>query len=260
MADLVEAGRRRRGSRPGSGLPRLMAAGIVLILMTLGSTRASAQQFNSDNWWVLPHTTGMGVISAGQYFSSVYLGYGFLPGWEVDAAATLYEAKDSNSTAHYSTTFFVKRLIVQDAALTQGVAIMGGLGQGPGYLESGLLLRDFKNYWLAVPVTLSLLGNALSWDLMPGGTWNIDYEQDGGNATAFTYSSRLAIYRIIPQSAIVMEVFGAAGQAEAPAQYRAGVRWESEHVVAALTYGRQFNGGDGSGIELGFMFLTPPFD
>lgn len=223
------------------------------------ATRATAQQFNSDNWWVLPERTTMGVTSLGQHYSSMYLGYGFMPGWEVDVAATLYPADDLGSTAHYSTTAFVKRLLYENESSTGGAAVMAGIGQGPGYYDSGVLLQDFESYWLAVPVTFPLFDNQLSWDVMPGGSWSTDFDQQGSYAGAFTYSSRMALYGVIPESSIVAEVFGAEGEAYAAPQYKAGVRWESEYLVLALTYGDGLNGNDGAGLELGLMFLTPPF-
>ena len=231
----------------------------VFVLLALSWSGAAAQQFNSDNWWVLPHTTGMGIVSLGQQYSSCYLGYGFLPGWEADVAATLYSADEAQKNAHYSTTIYVKRLILQNKAMTSGAAVMAGIGQGPAYYDANELVQDFKNYWACIPVTIPLFDNMLSWDLMPGGTWNTDYGPEEKRASAFTYSSRLAIYKIIPQSAIVGEVFGAEGDAGAPAQYKAGVRWESKYAVIALTYGDGLEGNEGAGVELGFMFLTVPY-
>jgi len=232
----------------------------VLMLLAFSWSGAAAQQFNSDNWWVLPHTTGMGIANLGEHYSSMYLGYGFLRGWEADIAAFIYRKEDNaNTAAHYSTTVYIKRLIVQNEAMTSGAAVMAGVGQGPGYIDSNVLVEDFRNYWVCVPVTFPFFDNTLSWDLMPGGTWNTDYGPEEVHASAFTYSSRLAIYKVVPHSAIVMEVFGAEGKAEAAAQYRAGVRWESKYAVIALTYGDGLEDNRGGGVELGFMFLTPPF-
>lgn len=245
------------GAAFGSRTCWLLAA--VLVVLGLCSSQARAQQFNADNWWVLPYTTGMGVATLGEHYSTMYLGYGFLDGWELDIGIFLYEADEGNTTAHYSTTVYLKRLIVQDEALTKGAAVMAGIGQAPGYQESGQLIGEFKSYWVSVPVTLSFFDNTLSWDLMPGGTWNTNYGSQEEHAAAFTWSSRLAIYKVVPQSAIVLEVFGAEGEAEAAVQYKAGVRWESKYVVAALTYGDGLEGNEGGGLELGFMFLTPPF-
>jgi len=241
------------------GLRPALIGSFSLVLLAFSWSGAAAQQFNSDNWWVLPHTTGMGLVSLGEQYTTGYLGYGFLPGWELDVAATLYPADEGSKNAHYSTTTYVKRLIVENEALTNGASVMAGVGQGPGYYDSGVLVQDLKSYWACVPVTISLFDNLLSWDLMPGGTWNTSYGPAQEHASAFTYSSRLAIYKIIPRSAIVGEVFGAEGDADSPAQYKAGVRWESKYAVIALTYGDGLEGNQGAGLELGFIFLTVPY-
>jgi len=240
-----------------SAIFRLLRNSALLVAVFAGS--AGAQQFNSDNWWVLPHATGMGLISVGEHYSTMYLGFGFLPGWEADFAFTIYEEGDELTAAHYSTTAYVKRLLVQNEAQTGGAAVMAGVGQGPGFIESGVKTLDFRNYWVSVPVTFPFFDNKLSWDLMPGGTWNREYGAEEKSAAGFTYSSRMAVYGVVPRSAIVFEVFGAEGDAEAPAQYKAGVRWESEFVIAALTYGDGLEGNAGGGIELGFIFLTLPY-
>ena len=238
---------------------RCLCIGSLPLLLVLLPAAAKAQQFNSDNWWVLPDATGMGILSLGQEYSTMYLGYGFLPGWELDAAATIYENDADNSTAGYSTTVYVKRLLFQDEAQTKGAAVMLGVGQGPGYLDAGVLTQDFRNYWVTVPVTVPLFDNKLSWDLMPGGTWNKEYGAESTSAAGFTYSTRMNLYGIIPHSAIVAEVFGAEGDASAPAQYKAGVRWESKFVIVALTYGDGLEGNGGGGIELGLMVFTLPY-
>lgn len=94
---------------------------------------------------------------------------------------------------------------------------------------------------------------------MPGATYNQEYGTQKETAWGFLYSSRLAIYKIVPQSAIVAEVFGTEGDAYSKPQYKAGVRWESKYVIAALTYGGAVDGSQGGGIEFGVMVLTPPF-
>lgn len=243
------------GARPG--IRHLLP--MAVLYLAFFATDARAQQFNSDNWRVLPNATGMGMLSVGEHYSVMYLGYGFSPGWEADVGYSIFKEEEENTAAHYATTAYVKRLIFQDEALTRGAAVMAGIGKGPGFIESGVKIQDFRNYWVSVPVTIPFFDDKLSWDLMPGVTWNTEYGLEEESAVGFTYSTRLAIYRIVPQSAIVFEVFGAEGDAEAPAQYKAGVRWESEFVVAALTYGDGLEGNDGGGFELGFIFLTMPY-
>ena len=73
-------------------------------------------------------------------------------------------------------------------------------------------------------------------DILPGAVLNIDDGEEGDTAWGLSYSSRVAIYKVIPQSAIVGEVFGVAGEAYAKPTYRLGVRWESRKWIVAATY------------------------
>ncbi len=235
--------------------------GALALMVFIGvSAPAYCQQFNTDNWLLLPHGTGMGVATVGQEYSTMYLGYGFAPKWEVDISATLYDDDPSTGTAaRYSTSGFVKRLLYENEEQTGGVSVMAGIGQAPYYYQAGIRVEDFANYWAVVPVTFPFLDNAISWDIMPGVTYNKEYGATEETAWGYSYSTRLAIYKIIPQSAIVAEVFGAVGEADQQAQYKAGVRWESKYVVIALTYGDGLEGNDGAGVELGFLIFTPSY-
>jgi hypothetical protein len=245
--------------RRKTGCCQLLTA-LIFLLLTGISSSAYSQQFNSDNWWVVPHGVGTGVATIGEKYSTMYLGYGFAPGWEVDIAPTIYEEDPvSGAAARYSTTAYVKGLIWENQEQTSGASVMAGIGQSPGYYQSGTKTNDFKSYWAALPITLPFLDNTISWDIMPGVLYNREYGINEESAWGFSYSTRIAIYKIIPQSAIVAEVFGATGDAEAEAQYKAGVRWESKYVIAALTYGDGLEGNEGGGIELGFIILTVPW-
>ena len=93
---------------------------------------------------------------------------------------------------------------------------------------------------------------------MPGFTANFDKDQQDNTAWNMAYSSRVAVYKVIPQSAIVGEVFGTTGEEYTDPQYRIGVRWESPRVIVAATYGRGFDGTGGPRFELGFMVFTDP--
>jgi hypothetical protein len=67
----------------------------------------------------------------------------------------------------------------------------------------------------------------ISWDLNPG----VIVDQQGGLNNdiwewSFTYSTRVAIYRLIPKTASVGEVYGTVGQIESSPEYNVGLRWE----------------------------------
>jgi hypothetical protein len=50
-------------------------------------------------------------------------------------------------------------------------------------------------------------------------------------AWGFTWSARLAVYKIVPRCAIVGEAFGTAGEAYSYPQYNFGLRWESPKLA-----------------------------
>lgn len=254
---------RRVNGKIGRGFKtarRWLLLAAMLTLLTGALNPVYGQQFNSDNWWLLPYGVGMGVATVGEHYSTMYLAFGFWPKWEVDISTTLLEKEDETTANHYATSAFVKRLLYENETQTGGLAVMAGIGSTPGYLQAGGgVTSDFKSYWAYIPWTVPLFDNTLSWDIMPGATYNLEYGPEKDAAWGFLYSSRIAIYKVIPQSAIVAEVFGTEGDAYSKPQYKAGVRWEGKYVVAALTYGAALDGSQGSGIELGVMVLTPPF-
>jgi len=236
---------------------------VLLLFLTVGAALpVRAQQFNTDNYWTAPEGTETSTLTIGEEYSFLMFTAALFPQWEFNLGATLF--KDSphlNSSGHYSITAYAKYMAYENAAKTGGIGIMGGTGVVPGYFQQGTVIPDAKSYWVSVPVTVPLFDNTLFWDIMPGMTFNkLDDENiSTGYESGFTYSSRLAIYKVIPQTAIVGEVFGTEGQAYSDPQYRVGVRWESQHVIAAFTYGDSFDTGLGAGFEFGVMILSPEF-
>ena len=114
----------------------LLAAAVLLLAGAVNPVYG--QQFNSDNWWVLPHGVGSGVATVGQHYSAMYLGWGFWPKWEVDISTTLFEKEDGDETNHFSTSAYVKRLLYENETQTGGLALMAGIGSTPGYMQSGV--------------------------------------------------------------------------------------------------------------------------
>ena len=100
----------------------------MLTLLTGALNPVYGQQFNSDNWWILPYGTGMGVATVGQHVSTMVLGYGFWPKWEVDLSAAFLEKEDEDTANHYVTSAFVKRLLYENETETGGLAVMAGSG------------------------------------------------------------------------------------------------------------------------------------
>jgi hypothetical protein len=60
---------------------------------------------------------------------------------------------------------------------------------------------------------------------MPGALVDLDYGNNKETAWGFTYSTRIAVYKVIPQTAIVAEVYGTEGKAYSKPECKVGLRW-----------------------------------
>jgi len=228
---------------------------LALVFATWGS--AGAQQFNGDNQWVAPHGVGTFVLTVGQEYSTIMAVAALLPETEFNLGVTHFVEKPLDPTeGHYSGIFYVKRRLSENEAGTGGWAVMGGTGVYPGYLSEGEVTDTFQSWWANAVYTIPFRDGAVIWDLLPGFLVNLDKDQTGQNAWGMTYSSRLAVYKVIPQSAIVGEIYGTTGEAYAEPTYRVGVRWESPRVVVAATYGNSFSGGSSPRFEIGVLVFT----
>jgi hypothetical protein len=230
-----------------------------LTLLTGG--QAFGQQFNSDNYLSKPHGVATIILTTGERNTMWMTTFSLIPNWEFTAAAYLYDKDDDRTTEDgYSTSYYAKWMLYENAARTGGIAVKAGTGMDPGYISSYGLEDAFQTYWMNAPLTLPLFDNKVSWDVMPGASVTRNYGADETTAAAFTYSTRLAWYPTDPELAIVGEVFGSEGKTEAIPEYKVGLRWEPNlNVVLALTYGAEFDGPNGAGFEFGVMLFTPPF-
>jgi hypothetical protein len=235
----------------------LAAACLGMLFLVVPS--AAAQQFNGDNQWTAPHGVGTFVLTVGQEWSMLMAVAALRPDWEFNVGVTRYSEDGGNpDDDHYSGTFYLKRRFWENEAGNGGAAIMFGTGYSPSYLSAGEVIDTFETWWATGVYTVPFLDGAVTWDLLPGFILNLDKDRSGENTLNFSYGSRAAIYRIIPSSAIVAEVFGTAGEQYSPPQYRVGVRWESSRLVIAATYGRQFDGEGGPRLEIGALVFTNP--
>ncbi len=240
---------------------RLRLRGLLLgcLALLFTSTHAHAQQFNADNQWTAPHGVGTVVGTVGEEYSTAVLVAALFPDWEFNVGVTSYYGDlESQTDTHNTGTFYVKKRIFENEQQTGGLAFMGGTGVDPSHLEAGVVTDTFKSWWGNLVYTIPFRDGQVTWDLLPGVLVNMDQDNRDDTAWGFTYSSRLAIYDIIPQSAIVAEVFGTAGEAKSDPRYRFGVRWESKKFVIAATYSDAFDGSGGAGFEIGFIYFTEP--
>ncbi|HTS44833.1 MAG TPA: hypothetical protein VMH01_10580 [Puia sp.] len=236
---------------------------VSLVSLFLFSTnRSYAQQFNSDSWLSKAHGTITIIPTYGQRSSMIMNTYSLFSRWEFTMAAYLYNNdNDPKTNDGYSASFYAKYMFYENKAQTGGAAVKFGTGMFPGTIDAQERVKDaFKTFWMNVPVTIPFFDNKLSWDIMPGASMTINYDETKTNGWAFTYSTRLAYYPWKPNLSIVGELFGSAGATGTIPEFKIGPRWEpSQYAVIALTYGQEFGGTHGAGFEIGIMLFTPPF-
>jgi len=184
-----------------------------------------------------------------------------VPKFEFFVQANLFrDYRIDNYVQHFTTTVYAKYMFWVNKKKNGGGAVFLGFGQSPGYYADTEYTDLNKNVWTAFPLTIPLFDNMISWDIMPGGMVDFNSKDQGEIAWGFTWSSRIAIYKIIPKTAIVAEAYGTEGQASSPAEYKVGLRWEpNDYIVPAISYSSQLQGGYGAGLEIGIVIFAPQF-
>ncbi len=232
---------------------------ILFILGMAGINVSNAQQFAADNQWVAPEGVATLVGTFGQKYMMLDLTVAVIQEWEVNLQAVHYYTDPRKQTESYtSPSFYIKRRLWQNKAETGGYALFAGTGIYPQHLDQGEVTSSFRSWWAMAVATYAFSQNRILWDILPGVVANLDHKQTGDTAWGFSYSSRVAIYKIIPSSAIVGEVFGTAGKAQSPISYRGGIRWESKKLIIAATYSNSFEASTAAGFEIGLVFFTEP--
>lgn len=234
---------------------------VVFIVLLLSAHSAYAQQFSSDSYLTMPHGTGTFVLTTGERNASMYSTFTLLPRFELNFSSSLFWADESaNSSQFFSLNVFGKYMFWVNEAKTGGAAVFLGIGKSPGFYTQDGYSALHKNYWTALPVTIPFFNNTISWDIMPGALVDLDYGNNKETAWGFTYNTRVAVYKVIPQTAIVAELYGTEGQAYSKPEYKVGLRWEpNSFIVPAISYGACFDGSPGAGFEIGIMIFSPPF-
>ncbi|MBP9128585.1 MAG: hypothetical protein KBG07_07445 [Elusimicrobia bacterium] len=213
-----------------------------------------AQQFNSDNYWTTPEGMGTVIVTMGQRHTLFLDTFSLIKHWEFSLGGTMFrEDTDIDRAAYYQLTGYAKYTIFENQAKNGGAAVKFGVGARPGYYQSEDLTSDLQEYWGEFPLTVAFHGDDVLLDLIPGGSYSQNFGNTNNNAAGFTYSSRLAVYKIIPRCAVVGELFGTEGEAYSPTQYKTGVRWESPALLISLSYGDGLKGNSGAGWEIGFI-------
>lgn len=234
---------------------------IVGVLIGFISFSSQGQQFNTDNYLTMPHGTGTFVLTGGERDASMYATFALRPRFELNFSVNAFwEDKSTKSPQHFSTNVFGKYMFWVNEANNAGAAVFLGVGRSPGYYNANGYSSFHKNYWTAVPLTIPLLHNTISWDLMPGALVDFEYGDNKEASWGFTWSTRVAIYKIIPKTAIVGELYGTEGTVSSETEFKVGLRWEpNDYIVPAISYSAGLNGGDAAGFEIGVIIFTPTF-
>jgi hypothetical protein len=234
---------------------------VVFIVMLFSAQSIYAQQFSSDSYLTMPHGTGTFVLTTGERNASMYSTFTLLPRFELNFSSSLFwDDESANSSQFFSLNVFGKYMFWVNEAKTGGAAVFLGIGKSPGFYTQDGYSALHKNYWTALPVTIPFFNNTISWDIMPGALVDLDYGNNKETAWGFTYNTRIAVYKVIPQTAIVAELYGTEGQAYSKPEYKVGLRWEpNSFIVPAISYGACFDGSPGAGFEIGIMIFSPQF-
>jgi len=234
---------------------------VIIIALLLSVGAVYAQQYNTDNYLTMPHGTGTFVLTTGERNASMYSTFTLLPRFELNFQSSLFwEDASIDFPQYFSLNIFGKYMFWVNEANTGGAAIFLGIGKSPGFYTKDGYSAFHKNYWTALPLTIPFFNNTISWDIQPGALVDFDYGNNKETAWGFTYSTRVAIYRVIPQTAIIAELYGTEGKAYSKPEYRVGIRWEpNSYIVPAISYGSCFDGSPGAGFELGIVIYSPQF-
>lgn len=234
---------------------------LIAALLLFPAFLLHAQQFNTDGHLTMPYGTGTFVLTSGERNSSMYATFSLLPRFELNFSTALFrEDKSNNSPQHFSTNVFGKYMFWVNKTNNGGAAVFLGIGKSPGYYNKTGYSAFHKNYWTAVPLTIPLFHNTVSWDIMPGALVDFDHGNNKETAWGFSWSTRLAVYKVIPKTAIVAEAYGTEGQAYSKPEFKIGLRWEpNDYIIPAISYGACLDGNKAAGFEAGIIIFTPPF-
>lgn len=234
---------------------------LFIIFSIFISSEVEAQQYNSDNYVVMPHGVATSILTVGERNSCLSLSLALVPKFEFAFSSNMFwDDKKVNAPQHFTTTAYAKYSVWVNNKNNGGLAALLGMGRSPSYYGKTQFVEFHKNYWTAIAATFPLFNNKLSLDLYPGALLDIGYGEKKELAWGFTYSTRLTINEIIPKFFLVGELYGTAGKAYSQPEYKVGVQWTpNSFIIPSISFGSQLNGNQGAGFEFGVVIYSPPF-
>ena len=217
----------------------------------------------TDNYVSMPRGTVTSALTAGPREALVLPSFALFDGWEFFVGASLiWDDDERGSDDHFNTIVNVKWEFYENRDRTGGLAMLLGIGAKPGYLSKDRRVDSFSAYQYVLMGTLPLFDGRVLWDLNPGVVLELDREDPGSDSEwRFTYATRVAVYGVIPASAIVGEVYGDIGAETGDPEFKGGIRWEpSDQLNVALTYGGGPGEGRPPGLEIGALIYSQLFD
>lgn len=232
---------------------------IVGLLVMFFSTPVFAQQFVTDDYFVMPYKSSNLVIVAGDNFATLIPSMGLFPKWEIFTGVNLiYEDDSRQGENHFSGLFFAKNNVWENARQTGGVSWTFGTGLNPDYYQETVPVDSFRDVFGLINWTIPMAKDKVQLDINPGFSTKTGDAIDG-RAWDFTYAARIAWIKGIGDWTPIAEIFGAEGDVGADPQYKIGFRWEpNDNFRFAVTYGGSFDGSDSSGFQVGFITVTLP--
>lgn len=161
----------------------------------------------------MPYGVSTFCLVAGERSSLILPSFSLFPRWEFFIGGNLiWEDEERMAEDHFQTILYAKYMFYENEAKNAGFAVSFGTGGFPGYYRNNVRINSFRNYYAYFPTTIPLLKGTISCDLNPGVLAdNTGEGEDESWEVGFTYSTRVAIYNIIPRIAIVGEIYGTAG-------------------------------------------------
>lgn len=231
------------------------------LFLLMGSSSVFAQQFVTDDYYVMPYKSSNLMLVAGDNFVTVLPSVGLFPGWEIFAGANLlYEEDNHQGDDRFYPILMAKHNVWENARKTGGVSWTLGTGLNPSYYNENQRIESFRDVYGLIEWTIPMANDRVQFDINPGFSAKSGDAYDG-TEWDFTYAARIAWIKGMGNWSPIIEAFGSEGDVGSDPQYKAGFRWEpNDNFRFAVTYNDSFDSddADGAGLEIGIIMVTVP--